>query len=452
MKERPALPFVFMFFLGAPVLALNANDLRNKFVEIPEPSPVAESPYVVDGLALGAQVKPGSQPYQQYQCSPSDQFTGFISCNEEHTTPHKEVTRSHSILQSQEGAAYYINSYFEPAFFDPNDIQNEINRMSSEFGQRARVIQMPQREGLPNAVIAIWGAIQLEPLNPDEVSKVASGGSRPGILVSFLGDPERSAKAGVPVYRLAGSAGFLWAATFDQNGRGVLRYLAIDASKIESSRQVAANPPAPVPAPSFESGNQTTSTQGRSISPLVTQPGQQLRSQTEDTQAQVTENQSAITPGPESGNQTTSNQGSANPPVAAESLQQQELQTQTEDAQAQGKETTSNQGPANPPVAAESLQQQELQPQTEDAQAQGKESEYRSDLEEQKRLAEEADWQRQEAEQLATIIEVVIAIFVLLCGIAVAIFLRMTRQTALKRTKVSEEDQIASEDSGIKLG
>jgi hypothetical protein len=355
---------------------------------------VAASPYVVDGLALGAQVKPGSQPYQQYQCSPSDQFTGFISCNEEHTTPHKEVTRSHSILQSQDGAAYYINSYFEPAIFDPNDIQNEINRMSSEFGQRARVIQMPQREGLPNAVMAIWGAIQLEPLNPDEVSKVASGGSHPGILVSFLGDLERSAKAGVPVFRLAGSAGFLWAATFDQNGRGVLRYLAIDDSKIESSRQVAANPPTPLPAPSFESGNQTTSSQGRSISPLVTQPGQQLRSQTEDTQVQVTENQSASTPGPESGNQTTSNQGPANPPVAAEP----------------------------------SLQQQELQPQTEDAQAQGKESEYRSDQEDQKRLAEEAGRQRQEAQQLATIIEVVIAIFVLLCGVAVATFLRMKRR------------------------
>ena len=238
--------------------------------------------------------------------------------------------------------------------------------MSSEFGQPARVIQMPQREGLPNALIAIWGAIQLEQLNPDEVSKVASGGSHPGILVSFLGDLERSAKAGVPVYRLAGSAGFLWAATFDQNGKGVLRYLAIDDSKIEPSRQIASNKPAPAPTPSFESGNQTMSSQGR----------------------------------------------------------------------------------ANPPVAAQpSLQQQELRSQTEDAQAQGKESEYRSDLEKQKRLAEEADRHRQEAQQLATIIEVVIAIFVLLCGVAVATFLRTKRQTALKQTKICEEDQIASEDS-----
>ena len=120
---------------------------------------------------------------------------------------------------------------------------------------------MPQREGLPNAVIAVWGAIQLEPLRPEEISVVASGGSHLGILVSFLGDLRRSAKAGVPVYRLAGGAGFLWAATFDQNGKGVLRYLAIDASKIES-RQVASNQPAPAPTLSLESENQTASSQG----------------------------------------------------------------------------------------------------------------------------------------------------------------------------------------------
>jgi hypothetical protein len=241
MWKCAALPFALVLFWGAPVLALNGNGLCNKFVEIPQPTPVATSPYVVDGLALGAQTKSGNQPAQRYQCNPSDTFPGFISCNEEHTTPGKEVTRSHSILQSQDGAAYYVNSYFDPAFFDPNEVQDEINRMSSEFGEKARVIQMPPREGLPNAVMALWGAIKLEPLKPDEISAVASGGSYPGILVSFLGDLERSAKAGVPVYRLGGSAGFLWVATFDQSGKGVLRYLAIDDSKIEPSRQIAAN-------------------------------------------------------------------------------------------------------------------------------------------------------------------------------------------------------------------
>jgi hypothetical protein len=268
MRTRAALPFAFVLFWGAPVLALNGNGLRNKYVEIPQPTPVATSPYVVDGLALGAQAKSGNQPYQRYQCNPSDTFPGFISCNEEHTTPGREVTRSHSILQSQDGAAYYVNSYFDPAFFEPNEVQDEISRMSSEFGEQARVIQMPPREGQPNAVMALWGAIKLEPLKPDEISAMASGETYPGILVSFLGDLERSAKAGVPVYRLGGGAGFLWVATFDQSGKGVLRYLAIDDSKIEPPRQVAAN-----------ADNQAQSNPNPVNPPAVTQPSSEPQPQ-----------------------------------------------------------------------------------------------------------------------------------------------------------------------------
>ena len=126
---------------STPVIALvNVNDLRNKLLEIPQTIPAAASPYVVDGLAIGDQVKFGSKLNQRYQCSPSDEFPGFLSCNEEHKTsvgaqyPNQEVTRSHSVLQSQDGVAY-VNSYFEPAFFSPNGIQNEIDRMSSKFGR-----------------------------------------------------------------------------------------------------------------------------------------------------------------------------------------------------------------------------------------------------------------------------------------------------------------------------
>jgi hypothetical protein len=331
-----------LLFLGGSILALGPNDARNNLVEILQPSLVASSPYRVDGLPLGDQVRFGQQAFQRYQCGPSDEFPGFISCNEEHTTRGNEVTRSHSILQSQDGTAYYVNSYFDPAFFDPNDIQSEINRMSSEFGREARIIQMPQREGLPNAVMAIWGAIQLEPLSSDESLVVASGGGHPGILVSFLGDLERSAKAGVPVYRLAGGAGFLWVATFDQNGKGVLRYLAIDDSKIEPSRQAASN-----------------------------------------------------------------------------------LENQAE----------ANSSPVNSPVLAQPNLQQQSQS---DAQTQAKEDQYRSDPEEEKRRVEDADQQRKEAQQLleaqnrrlAPIIDAAIGIFVLLCGLGAAVFLRMKRQTA----------------------
>ena len=57
-----------------------------------------------------------------------------------------------------------------------------------------------------------------------------------------MGDLQRSAQAGVPVYELAGGAGFAWAATFNEDGRGVLRFLTIDASQIPT-----APPPQPPP-------------------------------------------------------------------------------------------------------------------------------------------------------------------------------------------------------------
>ena len=132
-------------------------------------------------------------------------------------------------------------------------------------------------------------------------------------------------------------------ATFDQNGRGVLQYLAIDDSKIEPSGQVASN-----------SENQAESNSSAVNPPVVTQPG----------------------------------------------LQQQ----------------------------SRSL--------TEDAQTKAKEGQYRQ--EEEKRQVEEADRQLKEAQQLleaqnrrlATITEVLMTIFVLLCGLAVAVFLRVKRQIA----------------------
>jgi hypothetical protein len=51
------------------------------------------------------------------------------------------------------------------------------------------------------------------------------------LLIDFLGNFARSAKAGLPVYRIDGGPGFVWAASFDLKGRGILRLAAVDASR-----------------------------------------------------------------------------------------------------------------------------------------------------------------------------------------------------------------------------
>ena len=206
-----------------PHLAQLRSSCRGQIVQNVQPANAQPSPYAVDGLAPGGQVVFESQAYKQYHCSPSEKFPNFTWCHKEETRKEgrNEILSSNSILHTQDGTAWYVNRYVEPAFFSRNDVQNEIYRLSEKFGEPARLFRMPQREGLPNATIAVWGKIQLEPLNAYDVSVVAAGGRHEGILVSFLGDLERSAKAGVPVYQLSGGEGFLWAATFNQGGRGV---------------------------------------------------------------------------------------------------------------------------------------------------------------------------------------------------------------------------------------
>jgi TPR repeat protein len=214
-----------------------------------QPASTQISPYTVDGFALGARLRFESEAYKQYTCSPSDKFPGFTWCHKEQTKKekHNETTLSNSILHAPDGIAWYLNKYIEPTVLDPDDLQKEINRLSTKFGQPPVIIRMPHHKGLPDALMALWGSIQLEQLAADDVATIASGGTSAGILVSYLGDLQKSAKAGAPVYKLAGGAGFLWVATFNGDGRGVLRFLAADASKYETS-QIAEDQSAPQPS------------------------------------------------------------------------------------------------------------------------------------------------------------------------------------------------------------
>jgi hypothetical protein len=102
---------------------------------------------------------------------------------------------------------------------------------------------MPRRSGTSDAVLAVWGKVELEPLDDDSVRTLAQGRSpRKGLLIDFISDFTRSAQEGVPIYRIIGGAGFVWAASFDQRGRGSLRFAAVDASALQPAL-VAIQPP-----------------------------------------------------------------------------------------------------------------------------------------------------------------------------------------------------------------
>jgi hypothetical protein len=205
---------------------------------------LAATEYAVDGLAVGTQLDFGSAPYREYKCNPSDQFEGLIWCQKSRT--EKERRRlyilAYSLLRSQDGRISYINRSQEPAFLNSKESELNIERYSRKFGDSPRIMKMPHRSGLPDGVIAVWGRVTLEPLDQESIKALADGRNpKKGFLIDYLRNFTRSAKEGLPIYRIDGGPGFIWAASFDHKGRGTLRLAAVDVSGFSPS-------PAPIAA------------------------------------------------------------------------------------------------------------------------------------------------------------------------------------------------------------
>jgi S1-C subfamily serine protease len=208
-------------------------------------APDARSLFEVDGLALGGRVQPDSREYQKYRCEPSEQYPGLTRCERSQTEQSRRgpYESSHSILHSPDGKVLYVNRYIEPAFWDGDEVSADIARLTKKFRKEPNIKRLPRVvPGSPDGVIATWGEVSLEPL--DEASmELLSKGKSPGkgILVDFIGRFQRSAQQGLPVYRLAGGAGYVWIASF-KNGRGTLRYFAVDAASLVTPPIVAQTP------------------------------------------------------------------------------------------------------------------------------------------------------------------------------------------------------------------
>jgi hypothetical protein len=194
---------------------------------------IAATEYAVGGLAVATQLNFGGASYREYKCSPSDQFEGLIWCQKTRAEKGRRgsQTTAYSLLHSKDGKISYINRSQEPASFNPSESELNIERYSRELGEPARILKVPHRSGLAHGVIAVWGKITLEPLDQDSVKLLAEGKKpRKGLLIDYLRDFTRSAKEGLPIYRIVGGPGLIWAASVDQKGRGTLRLAAVDVS------------------------------------------------------------------------------------------------------------------------------------------------------------------------------------------------------------------------------
>jgi hypothetical protein len=201
--------------------------------------------YAVDGLALGARLSSERAAYREYRCSRSDQFEAFTWCQKVRNDRERRGSYRvfESMLLSQNGEVSYINRYQEPAFLDATDADEYIERYSREIGEWPQVTRIPHRPDHGDGLIALWGRATLEQLDQDAVKMLEDGKSpKKELLVDLIGNFARSAREGLPIYRIGGGAGLIWIAGFDLNGRGTLRFAAVDVSELVSSGQAAVAP------------------------------------------------------------------------------------------------------------------------------------------------------------------------------------------------------------------
>jgi hypothetical protein len=213
---------------------------------------IAATAYAVDGVAVATQLNFKSASYRDYKCIPSDQFEGLIWCQKTRAEKGKgSRTTVYSLLHSKDGKISYINRSQESASFNPSESELAIERYSRELGEPARLLKAPHRSGLPHGVIALWGKVTLEPLDHDSIKLLADGKNpRKGLLIDYLRDFTRSAKEGLPVYRIVGGPGLIWAASFDQKGRATLRLAAVDVSGFAPPPE--STPVGPIAAPAHQ--------------------------------------------------------------------------------------------------------------------------------------------------------------------------------------------------------
>jgi hypothetical protein len=194
--------------------------------------------YTIEGLTLGSQIQSIRSPYQEYRCGPSEQSPGYTFCQRIRfeRDQHGSYNVMNSFLHSRDGIVVYVDRYQRPAFSSASDAVKTIKELSSQFGEPSWTTRMPERAGRPHGVVAVWGETMLEPIDEARLKALADGRSAGlGYLVDFLGDLARSVKEQLPIYRFRGLAGFVWVASFDDEGRGIARSTAVDASAFDSS-------------------------------------------------------------------------------------------------------------------------------------------------------------------------------------------------------------------------
>jgi hypothetical protein len=245
--------------IGATALAIALT------IFICMPRGQAQQPaYVVDGLPLGGKVKPESSAYSEFQCGPSREFRELTWCQKRKRSNDATgpINIIHSILHLSDGEAVYVDQSVTPAYFKGSDIPDQIMRLNKRFGLLPNIMVTPEK-AKHHGLIVSWGNILLERIPDGEAAVVAAGRyAKSEVLFDFLGDFQKSAKAGLPTFRITGGAGYIWSASYDERGVGHLRFLAANALRfgpvaVTTDRKEISRPVAPADSSTIADNDRT---------------------------------------------------------------------------------------------------------------------------------------------------------------------------------------------------
>ena len=184
--------------------------------------------YVVDGFELGQPIAPGDANYASYDCRPSADYDGAIICTRDEYKKGQagKLLVSSTLIHAENGATWLESVHAAPVKLNRRALEKEIDDLTRVIGEAPSTVDW-EPGYTPNltAVVATWGEVELDEIYtpaPDDIG-------RAGGYVDLIGDPATSLNKFLPVYQVKGSAGYVYAASFNSSGIGDRYYVAVNA-------------------------------------------------------------------------------------------------------------------------------------------------------------------------------------------------------------------------------
>ena len=192
--------------------------------------------YSVDGFVLGERISPTNPNYQSYTCKQSNDFAEAIRCERTQLKIGRagNITVSSTLIHAQDGTAIYIMTNAFPVSLSKAVVQNEITALSTEINEKPTKVEwLPKNAAAPTAVVVTWGQVELDEIDYDAASDDSQDKSpHLGELIDCLGNLKRSGQEGLPIYRIRGGPGYVYAASFGATARGNRHYVAVNGSQL----------------------------------------------------------------------------------------------------------------------------------------------------------------------------------------------------------------------------